>query len=162
MGWIKRNLFFVVGGILTLGLLGAAGFYNYKSWVRNSAAFDRLTEIYNTLKEQAPKPNVPGPGNDKVNNTEIAKQQTAQLNEWLAGSVKYFQPIAPIPRGPLTSESFATALHRTISQLQHEADSGNVTLPPQYAFSFEVEGGQKSLMKFAPGSLGPLAVPLGK
>ena len=32
MMWIKRNLFFVVVGILALGLLGAAGFYDYKSW----------------------------------------------------------------------------------------------------------------------------------
>ena len=40
MGWIKRNLFFVIGGVLALGLLGAAGFYDYASWRRNTAAFD--------------------------------------------------------------------------------------------------------------------------
>ena len=28
MAWIKRNLFFVIGGILAIGLLGAAGFYD--------------------------------------------------------------------------------------------------------------------------------------
>jgi hypothetical protein len=40
MAWIKRNLFFVIGGILAMGLLGAAGFYNYKGWSHNTAAFE--------------------------------------------------------------------------------------------------------------------------
>ena len=51
MAWIKRNLFFVIGGILALGLLGAAGFYDFQSWRRNAAAFDRLQKIYDELKE---------------------------------------------------------------------------------------------------------------
>ena len=66
MAWIKRNLFFVIGGILALGLLGAAGFYNYKGWSHNSAAFDKLNEIYGTLRNLTGKK--PSPGNDKVDN----------------------------------------------------------------------------------------------
>ncbi len=45
MIWIKRNLFFVIGGVLALGLLGAAGFYDYTSWRRNTVAFDKLTRF---------------------------------------------------------------------------------------------------------------------
>ena len=73
MAWIKRNLFFVIGGILAIGLLGAAGFYNYKGWSHNTAAFNELNEIYSTLRELTSKK--PSPGNDKVNNIEAAKQQ---------------------------------------------------------------------------------------
>ena len=68
----------------------------------------------------------------------------------------------PIPNpanGVVTSEAFAAALRRTIDQLQHEADSASVTLPPQYGFSFEAE---RTLVKFAPGSLEPLAEQLGE
>ena len=50
MAWIKRNLFFVIGGVIALALLGAAGFYDFKSRSRNEAAFANLNEIYETLK----------------------------------------------------------------------------------------------------------------
>lgn len=162
MGWIKRNLFFVIGGILTVGLLGGAGFYNYRSWNRNSAAFDTLQGLYSNLRDLMPKSGKPGPGNDKINNTETAKQQERQLRDWIQQSTNYFKPVPPIPNpanGQISSELFANALHRTLSQMQTEADDANVTLQPKYAFSF---GAQLSLVKFAPGSLGPLSEQLGE
>ena len=105
MIWIKRNLFFVIGGVLALGLLGAAGFYDYASWKRNSAAFDKLNEVYNTLRELTNQK--PSPGNDKINNIEAAKQQEARLRDWIRQAQQYFQPIAPIPNptnGPISNE----------------------------------------------------------
>jgi len=59
----------------------------------------------------------------------------------------------------VTSEAFAAELRRTIDQLQHAAESGSVQLPPKYGFSFEA---QRSIVRFAPGSLAPLAVQLGE
>jgi hypothetical protein len=160
MGWIKRNLFFVIAGVLALGLLGAAGFYGYQGWARNSAAFDKLNEIYGTLHEL----NLPenSPGNDRVNKTEAARDQEHQIREWINQARKHFQPIAPIPNptdGPVSSELFAAALRRTIDQLQREADAANVMLPPQYNFSFAAE---RPLVKFAPGSLDVLPTQLGE
>ena len=160
MIWIKRNLFFVIGGVLALGLLGAAGFYDYASWKRNSAAFDKLNEVYNTLRQLTHQN--PSPGNDKINNVEAAKQQEAQLRDWIRQAQNYFQPIAPIPNptnGPISNELFADALHRTIDQLQRDATNANVSVLPQYSFSFEA---QRSRVKFAPGSLGALAAQLGE
>jgi hypothetical protein len=160
MAWIKRNLFFVIGGVIALALLGAAGFYDFNEWHRNSAAFDKLNEIYGTLSEVTQQK--PSPGNAKVNNTETARQQERQLREWIAGTKKYFQPIAPIPNladAPVTSELFAAALRRTIDQLQHEAEAANVTLQPKYGFSFEA---QRTLVRFAPGGLDSLALQLGE
>ncbi len=160
MIWIKRNLLFVIGGVLALGLLGAAGFYDYASWKRNSAAFDKLNEVYNTLRQLAHQN--PSPGNDKINNVEAAKQQEAQLRDWIHQAHNYFQPIAPIPNptnGPISNELFADALHRTIDQLQRNATNANVSVLPQYSFSFEA---QRSRVKFAPGSLGALAAQLGE
>ena len=157
MGWIKRNLFFVIGGVVALGLLGAGGFYIYKDWTRNSDASDKLNEIYSTLKSlQQQKP---APGNEKIDNTKIAKDQNQQLRAWLADSGKYFQPIPAIPAGNVTSEAFAGELRRTVDALQHEADNAGVSLPPKYDFSFSA---QRPLVKFAPGSLEPLAVQLGE
>ncbi|MFZ0829357.1 MAG: Amuc_1100 family pilus-like protein [Verrucomicrobiia bacterium] len=160
MAWIKRNLVFVIIGILAIGLLGAAGFYNYSGWSHNTASFAKLNEIYDTLKSLTGKK--PSPGNDKVNNIEAAKAQEVQLREWIQQAGNYFQPIAPIPNtgtNAVSSEAFAAALRRSIDQMQHEADAASVTLPPRYSFAFEA---QRVLVKFSPSSLGSLAQQLGE
>ncbi len=160
MAWIKRNLFFVIGGILAIGLLGSAGFYIYRGWNHNAAASDELRGIYDTLRDLNSKK--PSPGSDKINNIEAAKQQENQLREWIRQAGDYFKPITPVPNPPngiVSSEGFAAALRRMIDQLQHEADSASVALPPQYNFSFKA---QRDLVKFAPGSLGPLSEQLGE
>ena len=157
MMWIKRNLFFVVGGILALGLLGAAGFYDYKSWKRNTVAFNNLNEVYKTLGDLTKqKPSA------SSENIEAAKQQETQLRDWIRQAGSYFRPIAPIPNptnGPISNEMFADALHRTIDQLQRDAPNANVSILPQYSFSFEA---QRSRVKFAPGGLNALATQLGE
>jgi hypothetical protein len=160
MVWIKRNLFFVIVAILAVGLLAAAGFYGFKNWRRNAAGMETLNEAYSTLQQLHTQN--PSPGNEKVNNIETARQQEKQLLAWIGQARNYFQPIPPIPSvsdGGVSSEAFAAALRRTVDQLQHEADDASVMLPPQYNFSFEAE---RSLVKFAPGSLDPLSVQLGE
>jgi hypothetical protein len=157
MGWIKRNLFIVIGGAVALVLLGAGGFYNFQSWTRNSEASTKLGEIYSTLKNLQSQS--PAPGNEKVNNTETAKQQERVVQEWIATSRKYFQPIPTIPAGNVTSEAFASALRKTVDLLQREAENAGVTLPPKYDFSFSA---QRPLVQFAVGSLEPLSVQLGE
>jgi hypothetical protein len=160
MGWLKRNLFFAIGGILALGLLGAAGFYDFQSVSNNQAAYTKLSEVINNLKELNKQK--PSPGNDKIDNVTTANEQRKQIEEWIHQAREHFEPVAPVPSpasGPLTSESFASALHRTIAQLQNEAAAGNVALPQQFTFSFTAD---KDRLTFAPGSLESLAVQLGE
>ena len=158
MAWIKRNLFFVVGGALALVLLGGAGYYIYAGWTRNTTAFEKLNEIYGTLQNLAQQK--PAPGNEKVNNTQIAKDQEKLVRDWVNQAGDYFKPIPAIPAGDaVTSEAYAAALRVTVDRLQHAADSAGVILPPKYDFSFSA---QRPLMKFAGGSLQPLATQLGE
>ncbi len=158
MGWIKRNLLFSIAGIVALLLLGGAGFYDYKSWSHNSDAFDRLNTIYDTLQQLGGQK--PAPGNGKIDNIKTAKEQEAVVSEWIAQTGGFFKPISPVPDSPdVTSEAFAAALRRMIDQLQHEADNASVLLPPKYGFSFEA---QRSIVRFAPGSLPSLSVQLGE
>jgi len=157
MKWIKRNLGFVIGSAIALLLLGAALFYVWQGMSRNNAAFDKLNETYSTLQNLTSQK--PSPGK-KGENTQAAKAQEKQLREWIAQTTEYFLPIEPIPtNNPVTSEQFASALRKTIDQLQHEADAANVMLPPKYGFSFEAE---RSLVKFAPDGLPALTVQLGE
>jgi hypothetical protein len=158
MGWIKRNLFFVIGGIIALGLLGAAGYYIYASWSRNATADSKLNEIYGQLQNFAQQ--TPAPGNDKINNTQIANDQEKELRAWETNAAAHFESIAAIPPGPnVSNAAFADAFRHTIDQLQHEADAAGVMLPPKYDFSFSA---QRSLIQFAPGSPNLLAVQLGE
>jgi hypothetical protein len=158
MAWIKRNLFFAIGGAVALLLLGAAAFYDYQGWSHNTAAFDKLNEIYATLKQLNDQK--PAPGDARINNTETAKEQERQIRAWIEQAGNFFKPIPPIPDAPeVTSEAYAAALRRMIDQLQHEAETASVQLPPKYSFSFEA---QRSIVRFAPGSLAPLAVQLGE
>lgn len=158
MTWIKRNLFFVVGGFIALGLLGGAVFYIFKSLSRNSTADTSLREVVETLTRLTQQK--PSPGNDKINNTKLAQEQDNEVHGWVNTALVAFQPIAPIPSGTVvTSEAYAGALRRTIDQLQRLAENSGVTLPPKYDFSFAA---QRPLVKFAGGSLDPLAVQLGE
>ena len=158
MGWIKRNLFFVIGGVLTLGLLGGAGLLIYKGMSRNFEASKTLNEIYGNLGNLSQQK--PAPGNGKTNNTTIAKEQERQIRAWIGMVAAYFRPIPAIPANrSVTSRDYASALRETIALLQREAESSGVTLPPKYDFSFSA---QLLSMKFAAGSLGPLATQLGE
>jgi hypothetical protein len=178
MGWIKRNLFFVIGLAIAVVLLALAVAYDLQSWSHNSTAKSRLNEAYRLLGDFAGQKPLPGDG-VKVDNIKIATTQEQQMREWISRSGNYFQPIAPIPggfgtpggnggrmggrgnggNGGMSSEVFKNALDRTISQMQHEAAGAGVQLPPDYGFSFTA---QRIRVQFAPGSLEPLALQLGE
>jgi hypothetical protein len=155
MGWIKRNLFMLVFGLVALGALGGAGFYIYRGYANNAQQAQALDEIYSSLKTLADEPLQPG-----TTNTEVAKAQEKQLRAWISQAMDRFHPIAPIPAGKLTSETFGTALETTINELTQEAKDNSVKLPPQppYCFSFQV---QHNLLNISSG-LAPLAQQLGE
>ena len=160
MAWIKRNLLFVIGAVIAVGLLAAAGVYDYQNWQRNNTALDSLNQTYETLKRLNSQ--TPSPGNDTINNIQTASDQAKQLREWIQQAGQYFQPISPIPdpsKGAITDARFAAARDHTLSLLQAEADTASVTLPPQYGFSFEAE---RTSVKFAPGALTALSQQLGE
>ena len=160
IGWIKRNLFFAVGVVVAIGLLGAAGFYDYLGWQHNQTALGNLTEIYRQLTDATQQK--PSPGSGQVDNIKTAGEQERQLRQWISQTANYFQPIAPIPKpakGPLSDQLFTGALHGNIVQLVREAGAANVALPPDFYFSFTAH---MDRLTFAPGSLEPLSVQLGE
>ena len=157
MGWIKRNLFFVVGGLVAAVLLGGAGFFIWQGWSRNAEVSGKLNENYDTLQKLASQP--VKPGDDKTDNTKLAREQEKEIRDWIAQSARFFQPIPTIPEGGVTSKTYATALGKTIYQLQQDAKDNSVNLPPQYYFSFQV---QSSKLSIAPAGLDPLAAQLGE
>lgn len=159
MAWIKRNLFFVIGSVVAVGLLAAAGFYLFTRNQANNSAKEKLSAAYAELDQlNSQKPH---PGNAKIDNVAAAQQQRQELLDFINKAGQFFQPIPAIPNNqkPISDYDFASALRETIDQLQRDANTGSVTLPPHYDFSFT---SIKNTMNFAPGSLAPLAVQLGE
>jgi hypothetical protein len=166
MDWIKRNLYFLIGSLVALALMGFAGWYLYSKWQLNNDILGKLDEQYAKLKDFNGKN--PHPGSGKIDNIKVAKDQQQELRAYMQKSRQYFQRCPPIPvpeSGRLTSQEFSSALSRTIDQMLREAAKSSVTLPPKdskgqtYSFSFAA---QKESLAYAPGSLDPLSVQLGE
>lgn len=159
MDWIKRNLMFVIGGVVTLALMGLAGWYCYSGWNNNAVQKEEITKAYeelNTLYSSRPSP---GDGR-KVDNIKLAREQQKEAEEFLQAQGRYLQEVPAIPaRHGVSGQKFSAALQETITQLQREATNSSVIIPPGYKFSFAK---QATLVTFAPGSLDPLAVQLGE
>ena len=160
MPWIKRNLYFLIGSVVALALIGLAAWYLYAKWQLNGQNLDKLNADYATLSDLNNKK--PHPGNDKIDNYAAATDQTAQLLAFKEKARGRFQRIPPIPDLPgadLTDQSFATNFSRTISQLQREATNASIGLPADYYFSFQA---QARKLSFAPRSIEPLSIQLGE
>src|ERR1017187_2882188 len=164
MDWIKRNLYFLIGSLVALALMGFAGWYLYSKWQLNDEILGKLDEQYAKLKrlnEQNPHP-----GSGKVDNIKLAKEQQQELIAYIQKSRQYFQRCPPIPvpeSGKLTSQEFSSALSRTIDQMQREAAKASVALVLKgsgcktYIFWFPAK---RERLADAPGSLEPLSVQL--
>jgi hypothetical protein len=158
MAWIKRNLYFVIGAVIALVLLGIAGWYFYSQWDLNNKTLDQLNQSYADLAGFN-KLN-PHPGSGTVNNIQEAKEQQQELRAFLQKARQFFQKIDPIPDVPkLSDRDFSAALSRTIDQLRRDAVAASVTLPPDYSFSFQ---SQRQKVSFDPKGLKPLAIELGE
>jgi len=158
MAWIKRNLYFVIGCLLALGLMGGAGYYTFTRLQRNAKAKEDLNAAYEELKGLNNRNPHPGDGRT-VDNIKLAKEQQQELRKFLAKTTSSFVRIVPIPDSPKVAGSeFASALRLTIAQLQRQATNNSVVLPSNYNFSFEAQRQQPFLV----GNLDALAVQLGE
>src|SRR6266705_1569999 len=158
MDWIKRNLYFVIGAVVALLLLGAAGYYLYSKLDLNNQKLESLNKSYEELKRLNQQPIHPGAG--AVDNIKAAKEQTAELQGFQTKVRAAFEKIPPIPDLPkITDRDFSFALTRTISTLRTDATNFGVALPPDYEFSFLAQSKKPS---FPAGSIEPLSVQLGE
>jgi hypothetical protein len=158
MSWAKRNLYFLISGIVAIALLGAAGWFCYSSLQTNSANWDQLNQDYTQLSTLANKPI--GAGNDSVNNIEAAREETKEAQERVAAARKYFTPVPGIPNtNRLDDRILAFAVRETVAQLRSSAAQHNVMLPLDFAFSFSI---QESKAVYDPQSWNQLSRQLGE
>src|SRR5260370_32138998 len=154
MSWIKRNLYFVLGSVVALVLMGLAGWFLYSKWTLNNEILTNLNADYEKLKSlNSQKPH---PGAGQINNIKLAQEQRDQVRQFINKTRTYFQPIPHIPdQSKVIDHDFSVALSRTIEQLQHDATNASVALPTNYSFPFQAHNSRSN---FAPNTLPPPAV----
>src|ERR1044071_7254700 len=112
MSWIKRNLYFVIGGGITILLLGLAGWYLYSKWDLNNKKGDSLREAYENLKKLNSQN--PHPGSGQIDNIRAAKEFRTNCLDLITKSRPSFAKIPPIPDLPkIGDRDFVSALART-------------------------------------------------
>jgi hypothetical protein len=169
MDWIKRNLFFVIGGVVALVLLGGAGWYLYSKIDLNNTKWETLSKDYDQLKQFASQN--PHPGAGAIDNIKTAKEQVADLKAFQdrirpgtnspPDARLPFKKIPAIPDVPgvMQDRDFLFALSRTILGLRTDATNSGVTLPPEYEFGFLA---QSKNLQLQSNYLRPLSVQLGE
>src|SRR5260221_8006401 len=112
MSWLKRNLYFVIGSVVALALMGLAGWFLYSKWTLNNDNLVKLNADYEELKSLNSK--IPHPGAGQVNNIKLAQEQRDQVREFIKKTRVHFEPISHIPDMPkVTDHDFSVALSRT-------------------------------------------------
>src|SRR5512141_583053 len=95
MSWIKRNLFFFIGSVVALALMGLAGWFLYSKWQLNNSVQTELAGAYDKLKGL--KTQNPHPGDAKVNNIEIARAQQKEVTNFVQTARSHFASVPRIP-----------------------------------------------------------------
>ena len=148
MAWIKRNLFFVVGGVAALLLLGVAAFYLISNLKQDSAVTDELNQQISELRNIYNAP--VHPGTETVDNISAAKKDKQRVGEFLNEARKLFVPIPTYAK--TDDKGFNNLLLNTIYELQTGASNSGVALPPDYSFTFLAQRGK---LTFATNSIEP-------
>src|SRR5260221_4423656 len=95
MSWIKRNLYFLIGALVALVLMGFSGWYLFSKYELNNQWIDKLNQAYKNLEDFNAQKLRPGSG--QVDNVALAKEQQQQLRSYIQNVRKFFQPILAIP-----------------------------------------------------------------
>ncbi len=132
MDWIKKNLGLVLSGVIGLVGLGASGYYLYTKIQLSHAVSAQLEEQDQKLQQLMRMR--PHPGNRKVDNIALAREQEAQLTNFLERARAQFVPV-PYPTN-LDSGSFGLLLADTLDRLQRRARQAGTKLPDNFAFGF--------------------------
>ena len=139
MSWVKRNLYFLIGSVVAVGLLAFASFYMLGTSASYTEVKTKLAESYEKLKTLKNKE--PSAGSGKVDNITNAQAQVEVLKAYMKDARTVFEPIAPIPNIPkIDRGAFSSELLHTLDSLRRQATEAGVVLPstnPPYNFTFD-------------------------
>lgn len=127
MLWIKRNLFIVIGGLVSLALLGGAVFYLYNSFYDN----DDQDVALEQLKAELTGLTTGFYPNDE--NIAVIRSNTALAQAFMADAGRLL--VSEPPR-PMLASTFSIELVKALDRLRRDATNASVELPPRFDFTF--------------------------
>ncbi|MBI3415826.1 MAG: hypothetical protein HY043_11010 [Verrucomicrobia bacterium] len=150
MGWIKKNLFWVVGGLVAVGLLGVSFFYLYVN-MQKEKQLDEEIAAKLAKREEAQKVGVPG--KDAI---EATKQDQQRVEKLAGSTLDFFRPVArDLPK---SGSAFQSRLDVVLDVLEKSAEASAVALPPKpYFFTFKP---QKEAVQIDAPNVVPLSMQL--
>jgi hypothetical protein len=137
MLWLKRNLFLVVGILVSLGLLGGAIAYlmtKYGEADGYQQKFSEVREEFKKYQEMAPTPN--------KENIGLAEADTKRLETYM-GEVKKLFKTPPYVK--MDDAAFISLLLNSVAELNRNATNAAVMLPAVqggYKFTFANQFGK--------------------
>lgn len=127
MLWIKRNLVLVIGIVVSIALLGGAGYYLYDNYFDNKdqqVQFDQLkTEV-----EQLKMGIYPS-----EENVKLVKSNTALAEVFINDASRL---LVTEPYKPIAAVTLHNQLPTIIDRLRRDATNAGLELPPNYQFTF--------------------------
>lgn len=138
MGWVKKNLGFVIGLAVAVVLLGAGVWYSLGTMGDSNAADGDLQAKKQQLDELVKREVFPD-----QSNIQLARDEEQRVNAFIQDARKKFA-IRQLPEN-LDNASFKSLLESKIAELAREAERAGVKLPDKYNFTFEEQRKQLQL-----------------
>jgi hypothetical protein len=152
MDWIKQNIVLVASLVVSLVLIGGAGYYFYSKIGEEGALKAELATAQATYDDYLGKSPFPS-----LENFELLKQQQTNLLALRARTEKQF-PVLMLD-SKIRSADFTAMLAGAVDELKAAAQAANVNLPTNNTlFAFTA---QRGMLQFDTNSLPLLALQLG-
>jgi hypothetical protein len=125
MAFIKKHLVLLIAAVVSLGVLAYAVIFVQQKKEADaavSASVDEAAEQFRQLLQRKVHP-----GNEKVNNIEIAKGEVVKMRSFMDEMREYLK--GPQIATNLNNQMFRAKLDTTVAELRRQAEEAGVTLP---------------------------------
>lgn len=128
MAWVKRNIIWLIGGLISLGMIGGATMFTMEARKKQEEALNNLTTYTNKVNQLRSAKPFPGP--ELIRKIE---KETAAVRNFIDQAEQMFEYTEPVR---MPSQEFKVYLINSLVQLQQEATNYNVALPENFNFTF--------------------------
>lgn len=125
MAFIKKHLVLLIAAVVSLGVLGYAVFFVQQKKEADAAVSGEVDEAAEQFRQLLQRK--VHPGNEKINNIEIAKGEVVKMRSFMEEMREYLK--GPQIATNLNNQMFRAKLDTTVAELRRQADEAGVTLP---------------------------------
>jgi hypothetical protein len=125
MAWVKKNLFLLIGALISLAALGYAVFFVQAKKTADQEVTTQLDEAAEKYKQLITRK--VHPGNEKVDNIQKAKDELTKMRAFMEEMREYLK--GPELGTNVNNQIFRAQLDTSVSQMRRQAEEAGVALP---------------------------------